>query len=146
MKANPVLSFVWLLFLLTFAGCAAGGDGGAPPAVPSQTPSPKLTEYSGEKAEFDNRLQDLNSLKGAIQQAYEEWDRLGKPAAAAEPVFSSQRSTKRDQILEKSDELEKKANEMLERPYLREHAGAGPMLRELVAFAGEMRHKVGISE
>jgi hypothetical protein len=142
MKKVSVL--IGILILAGMAGCSGcSGEGGygssAPPSPPEQ--EPQLAEYSAEKVEFDNKLEELGSLREEIRQATEEWERLSDPATG-EPQLSDQRGVKETSILEKCDELNAEAEKLLEAPYPREHAGAGPQVQDLIDFVQETRDKI----
>lgn len=140
MKKASVL--IGILLLASMAGCSGEGnfDSSSPPPPPEQ--EPQIAEYSTQKAEFDNKLAELGSLREEIRQATEEWERLGNPSSTEEPQLSDQRSVKETSILEKCDELDSQAKELLEAPYPREHAGAGPQVQDLIDFVQETREKI----
>jgi uncharacterized protein YukE len=142
----------WLVAAGLFAGCIGlslfvqmrMGDlqAGRSPAPNRQVLSEVLKERSGSNAELQKLLVALDRMKGEIDQAYEEWERLGTRALQDEPVLAAQRAAKAHDILRRSDELEKAANDLLARPRLREVVGAPLKLDELARFAREMREKV----
>ncbi len=146
MKKIAVLVSVLFLLALGLAGCGGGGGQGtdysAPPDPPSQEPGPQLTEHGAGWDEYKNGLDELTSIKGAIDQKYEELQRLKSPSPNGEPVFDQQASLKEEEILENCDTLEKSATTLLEQPYLRDHKGEASDAESLITYAREMRQKI----
>ncbi len=141
MKRSFLFALVLLAVLLSgcLDSCTSRRSRATAPRPPQTPPTDTIRLHDAEQALVADTLKKLNTDRNTLRSKLSQWRKTPAPSG---PVFSGEAPAVAQDILDLCDQLEREANELKNKSYVRRFQGAGDKIEEILRFARESRDEV----